>query len=325
MSDTPDQDLKQQLQTTRAERDRLRAVLDGLPMGLYVISQNYDLEYVNPALQKVIGSPDGRTCHDQIHGLASPCTWCKNRQVFQGDIVRWEWSADNGQSFDLFDYRIVNADGSLSKVEVFNDITELKKSRQQLELASSLARVGYWDWTMATGALYWSDETYRVFGYEPGDLPPSYEWFIGQIHPDDRDYVDRMVQRSITTGADYQVDFRYFDRHGNLRSGRATGRVRFHLDGRPINLFGAMQDVTTLKNNEARPGQSNPASPALRCRTYRCAVPRPETGAAADRSGSFQNRQRQSRAPGGGPHSARNRSSAEQSAAEGRHHQPFWG
>jgi diguanylate cyclase (GGDEF)-like protein/PAS domain S-box-containing protein len=252
MSDTPDQDLKQQLQTTRAERDRLRAVLDGLPMGLYVISQNYDLEYVNPALQKVIGTPDGRTCHDQIHGLASPCTWCKNRQVFQGDIVRWEWSADNGQSFDLFDYRIVNADGSLSKVEVFNDITELKKSRQQLELASSLARVGYWDWTMATGALYWSDETYRVFGYEPGDLPPSYEWFIGQIHPDDRDYVDRMVQRSITTGADYQVDFRYFDRHGNLRSGRATGRVRFHLDGRPINLFGAMQDVTTLKNNEAR-------------------------------------------------------------------------
>ena len=52
--------------------------------------------------------------------------WCKNPEVFAGQSVRWEWTSPKGRTYDLFDMPFHNSDGTVSKLEIFHDITASK-------------------------------------------------------------------------------------------------------------------------------------------------------------------------------------------------------
>jgi PAS domain S-box-containing protein len=102
--------------------------------GVYIANQEYDIEYVNPVLEKDFGSWEGRKCYEYFHDRKESCSWCKSKDVFAGKTVRWEWySTKNRKTYDLIDTPLKNPDGSLSKLEIFRDITERKKVEEQLE------------------------------------------------------------------------------------------------------------------------------------------------------------------------------------------------
>ena len=73
---------------------------------------------------------------------------------------------------------------------------ELTIARRQLEEAQRLARIGSWEWDIADGTVWWSDELYRIYGLEPGSIEPSYEEFLNYVHPDDRGAVDERNRRA---------------------------------------------------------------------------------------------------------------------------------
>ncbi len=111
----------------RLELDRLRAILDAMEDGVYIVNREYDIEYINPAIEKEFGPVNGHKCHQYFHDRQEMCPWCKNRDVMSGKSVRWEWhSFKTGKTYDLFDTPIRNADGSISKLEFFHDITDRK-------------------------------------------------------------------------------------------------------------------------------------------------------------------------------------------------------
>jgi len=84
---------------------------------------------VNPVLVKDFGVYKGRRCYEYFHDRTEVCPWCKNPDVFAGKTVRWEWfSSRNGKTYDLIDTPLKNPDGSISKLEIFRDITERKKA-----------------------------------------------------------------------------------------------------------------------------------------------------------------------------------------------------
>lgn len=234
------------------QRDQLLSILECMPYGVYIVDKEYALEYANPALTRKFGAYENRKCFEYLHGAHEPCPGCQSSLVFEGKTMRREWTSPSGHTYDLFDFPLIKPDGSIRKVEVFHDITPLISARSHLELAASLARVGYWDWSIESDTLFWSDETYRCFGYEPNSIVPSYAQFLESIHPDDREYVNNEVQRSIATGTHYFADFRYFDIQRRLRTGRAIGRVHCNPDGSPQRMYGAMQDITSQKDTEAR-------------------------------------------------------------------------
>ena len=88
--------------------------------------------------------------------------------------MRWEWTSPKGRTFDLFDMPFHNSDGTVSKLEIFHDVTASKDGQRRMEEAGRLAQVGHWEWMLASGQLIWSDETYRCFGYAPGAVTPSF-------------------------------------------------------------------------------------------------------------------------------------------------------
>lgn len=108
----------EKLQQTEAklemERSRLRSILDTMPDGIYIINQQYDVEYVNPVIEREFGLVGGQKCYSYFHDANEACHWCKNPAVFEGKSVHWEWaSAKTGKTYDVFDTPLVNANGSL--------------------------------------------------------------------------------------------------------------------------------------------------------------------------------------------------------------------
>jgi diguanylate cyclase (GGDEF)-like protein/PAS domain S-box-containing protein len=127
---------------------------------------------------------------------------------------------------------------------------DLKESEARLSLASSIAHVGYWEWDPKTGKVIWTDEVYRIFGYEPGSITPGYELFLSWIHPDDRVSVQEAVSASLEKTVPYIAEFRFSRKDGGERIGRAIGYAEFDKEGRAIRLTGAMQNITEIRSVE---------------------------------------------------------------------------
>ena len=108
---------------------QLLAVLNALPHGVYIISKDAEIEFVNEAIRKEFGPVEGRKCYEYFHGRSENCPWCKSKDVFAGKSVRWEWYSEKADKYyDLYDFPVTNSDGTTSKFEVFIDITSLKKA-----------------------------------------------------------------------------------------------------------------------------------------------------------------------------------------------------
>ena len=116
-----------------AERLRLMSILSVIPGGIYITSQQGDIEYINSIIEQEFGPVNGRKCYDYFHCRSEVCPWCKNEEVFAGKSVQWEFfMADKDRHYKLYDAPFENADGSISKFEFLHDITEHKKAEAEL-------------------------------------------------------------------------------------------------------------------------------------------------------------------------------------------------
>ena len=117
------------------ERDNLKKILDNMEEGVYICSTDYNLEYVNPVLEKEFGSFEGKKCYQYLHNREEKCPWCVNERVFRGETVNWEWhSQETGKTFDILDTPLINPDGTVSKLEFLHEITDLKNYQEELSL-----------------------------------------------------------------------------------------------------------------------------------------------------------------------------------------------
>lgn len=124
---------KATVEALERERNRLKVILDAMPDGVYISSQQNEIQYINPVLETVFGPVKGRKCYEYFHGFSGVCPWCKSREVFAGRSVRWEWVFKKfGKTYDVFDAPIRNPDGSISKLEVLHEITERKRTEEAL-------------------------------------------------------------------------------------------------------------------------------------------------------------------------------------------------
>jgi PAS domain S-box-containing protein len=131
---------KQAEKSLQREHDKLMSILNTIPNGVYIVNKQYDIEYINPVIENIFGPVEKRKCYMYFHDRTKVCPWCKNPDVFAGNSAQWEWySFKNNRYYEMFGTPIKNIDGSISKFEIFHDVTERKQTEEALKQAKEQA------------------------------------------------------------------------------------------------------------------------------------------------------------------------------------------
>ncbi len=130
------------------------------------------------------------------------------------------------------------------------ETARLDASRMHLVASQRIAAVGSWELDLGiadlnANPLRWSDECFRVFGFEPGSVEVSNELFFSRVHEDDRAAVVEAVRRALDTGTVYSIEHRVVLPDGTQRIVHERAEIlRDPVTGAPFRMIGTTQDVT---------------------------------------------------------------------------------
>ena len=126
----------------------------------------------------------------------------------------------------------------------------LQLSESRLEAAQRLAHLGSWTWDMAARTLQWSDELCRIYGVPPADHRPTYEDFLGRVHPEDRAAVEALVAQAMLGRGPFSHEARIVRPDGEVRTIFDQSEVLVDDQGRVTGIAGACLDITDRKRED---------------------------------------------------------------------------
>jgi diguanylate cyclase (GGDEF)-like protein/PAS domain S-box-containing protein len=121
---------------------------------------------------------------------------------------------------------------------------ELARSERRMVEAQRISQVGSYDFEIATNTNIWSDQLYRIYGREPQSFNASYEIFLSMLHPDDREHVMSVHQRSMETLEPFEMEERVVWPDGQVRVLASWGEVVADDEGSPARMVGICWDIT---------------------------------------------------------------------------------
>ena len=126
----------------------------------------------------------------------------------------------------------------------------LRQSETRLNQALSAAQMGAWDWDLFKRSLTWSDGVEELLGLKSGSFAGTYKAFLKCLHPVDRPTVTQALNRSIETGANYDVETRIIWPDSTIRWVAAKGAVLHNPSGQAVRMTGTVMDITKRKRVE---------------------------------------------------------------------------
>jgi PAS domain S-box-containing protein len=185
------------------------------------------------------------------------------------------------KAFD-FEHRLLMPDGSVKYVRVVGhpstndesgdfefvgavtDITDrkraneaLRRSESYLAQAQRLTQSGSWAWNVHTGARFWSQETFRIFGCDPEKVKPTWADILERVHPEDRLAILQKAKSETTLKEDSEFDWRIVLPDGSIKHLHSIAHPVMDESGETTEIVGTLMDVTERKRAEAlRDGES---------------------------------------------------------------------
>ena len=124
---------------------------------------------------------------------------------------------------------------------------ELEKSANELKFAQVIAHMGNWEWDIENDKIHWSEELYRIYGFDPEKGPPTYEGIRELYCPEDGEIHHRAVQEAVEEGTPYELELRCNPHLGLDKVLLAKGRAKQNAEGKVTHLYGTVLDITKSK------------------------------------------------------------------------------
>jgi|GEM_PF-2108310 len=165
-------------------------------------------------------------------------------------IVGFASIMSGGAIFMIFFVILGRVENRLQKSQDYLE-NEVRERTKTLSDTQQLVNLGSWSHDLTQDELYWSDEVYRIFGYELDKFEATFEAFLATIHPDDLSYVNEQYQGAVEGKHPYDIEHRIIRQD--------TGEVRWvhekcehtrNSDGEIIRSDGSVQDITKRKKVE---------------------------------------------------------------------------
>ena len=147
---------------------------------------------------------------------------------------------------------------------VFNDTARrlqdlyetLQQSEAYLAEAQRLSKTGSFGWSVSTGEIRWSEETFRIFQYDR-TTKPTVELILKRVHPEDTVHVKHTIENASTNGKDFEDEYRLLMPENSIKYVHVVAHTLSHKSGEIV--LGAVMDVTERKRAEEalREAQAN--------------------------------------------------------------------
>lgn len=242
----------------------MKALLNAFPGAVACVDD--DLRYcaVNAGACKIVGLDEEHVLGRTVDELRGPVEAARlrdiNTRLLAGESVRRELKytdTEGGVREYLVQYRLSDSLDSVGHHRFFayaTDVTESRQNESRLNAIVEATGIGTWEWNQVRKELLVNDQIAAMLGYEVSEVPRSPNaWLNGNIHPDDR--VRRNDQfRTLNKGGARSIDIesriRHKQGHWLVVFERVTVAVR-DADGFPLVLLGTVQDVTTIRAQQA--------------------------------------------------------------------------
>jgi PAS domain S-box-containing protein len=238
------------------ERKNLTTIFEAMVDGVYIIDKDFNMEYMNNVMIKHFGQAIGRKCYQIIYRMEEACPWCKAKEVFNGETIRWEHYIPNlDQLYDFIEFPLKNSDGTLSKVCIYRDIALRAKSEEKIRASEKEykrlfenVRCGIYVSTKEGKFLNVNKALLDMLGYD------NHEEFLKidiakdlYLNPEDRQKWQEMIERDGYV-IDYEVYFKRKD--GRPIPVLHTSHVRYDEKGNVIGYEGINVDQSQRKRME---------------------------------------------------------------------------
>lgn len=218
----------------REQLAQYRALVESLPEGLLLVGRDGRIRQHNQAASRLLAG-------GEQHLIGSPLEdWLPHSKATE--------PSDSQHSLAISRLTPAGAQDAVVRIQPAAGQDETAQDVERFKRSQYFARIGTWDWQIGTDELYWSDAIYGMFGYQMGEVAPSYELFCARVHPQDLARVRAGELRCIETGENHDEEYRVIWPDGSVRWLRETGNVLKDGDGKTVRMMGVVRDITEEKN-----------------------------------------------------------------------------
>ncbi|MBW1956960.1 MAG: PAS domain S-box protein [Deltaproteobacteria bacterium] len=240
------------------ETQRLASILDAMGCGVYIIGDDYTVQFMNKASINIFGEGIGKKCYQVIANQDDICSWCRAKEVFKGENLRWEnYFPHIDKTFEIFELPLQTDKGTISHFCIYQDITETKEREKMLRASIEdykklfeHVRVGVHISSKEGKFIDANQALMEMLGYT------SKEEFLKvdiardlYLKPEDRRKYMDLIERDGHV-IDYEVDLKRKD--GRVISVLRTAHARYDREGKVIGYEGICVDQTQRKEMERK-------------------------------------------------------------------------
>ena len=127
------EDISEKNKIEQESKNYLDAI-NSMDLGLFIVNEDYSVRYMNDTMIKWFGDQTNLTCYKSVAGLTAPCPYCQLKEVIgSGKNIIYTPTTDDGRTFNIHGSLLHNSDGTFSKLEIIQDITELTSAHKHVE------------------------------------------------------------------------------------------------------------------------------------------------------------------------------------------------
>ncbi|KWV52154.1 histidine kinase [Bradyrhizobium macuxiense] len=248
------------LENSRLYRDvedregKIRRLVDANIIGIIIADREGRILEANDAFLRILGYDREDLVSGRVRWAdLSPPEWRERDMLTRAELnstgivqpFEKEYVRKDGSRVPVLIGAALFKEGGDEGLAFVLDLTERKRVEEALGQAQRLSRTGNWIYNATTMRyLYWSDESYRIWGFDPLQGLPSRQGVWERIHPEDRGRVWGAVQEAVDQRRDFIAEFRLLLPDGTIKCVEGTSHHVFSPRGTLAEVISTTVDVT---------------------------------------------------------------------------------
>ncbi|HWR29878.1 MAG TPA: PAS domain S-box protein, partial [Negativicutes bacterium] len=260
---TANTELQKTVEALKSEQALIEAIFDSIPGYLYVYDESGQLIKWNQKHETMTGYSTEELAHMSLDKWFDQKDIMKVktavRDVFEkgyGEVEAWLTLKNGGKMLTRSSGVPLILNGKKYFTGIGVDITEQNRLEKTLLESQRIAHLGTWSLDLRTNQVIWSEELYKMYGFDPRYPPPPYTEHMKLFTSDSWERLSKALEYTRTFGIPYELELQTVMIDGTNGWMWVRGEAKTDVEGNIVSLWGAAQDITERKRVEIELEQS---------------------------------------------------------------------